>query len=67
MDFECPVRSALLKRQFAWLRRGVSRVEYSARFVDGDCVADFFSVEAGNDCAIEAVAGWQIGSVLTQR
>jgi hypothetical protein len=59
MDFECPVRNALLKREFTRLRRAVSRVEYSVRFIDGNCVADFFSVETADDRAIEAVVGWR--------
>ena len=59
MDFECLMRNALLKREFSRLRRAVSRIEYSTRFVDGNCVADFFSIDDRNDCAIEAVAEWR--------
>ncbi len=56
MDCECPVSNAVLKREFARLRRAVSWIEDSAFLVDCNCVTDLFPIESGDDAAIEALA-----------
>lgn len=59
MDFERSECDALLERELARFGRAVSRIKDSALLVDSDCVADFFSIESGNDSAIAALAGWR--------
>ena len=59
VDFESTVGHAFPKREFARLGRAVGGVEDSAVLVYGDGVPDFFTIESGNDSALEAMAGWR--------